>query len=90
MADEVHIIVSSSTIDKKLEIYTKLENKLEIDKKTSKNELEIDKELENFESIFEIFVNFEFLLMVDEVAITMESLCWSQLSRSQFWVDPPN
>ena len=37
------LILSSSTIDKILEIYTKLENKLEIDKKNLENELEIDK-----------------------------------------------
>ena len=69
-------IVTSSTIDKKLEIYKNLEIELEIDKNLE-IELEIYKNLENFEFYFEIFVNFEFyfeffvissfLSMVDEV-----------------------
>ena len=68
--------MTSSTIDKKLEIYTKLEIELEINKNLE-YELEIDKNLENFESNFEFFVNFEFyfeffvissfLSMVDEL-----------------------
>ena len=45
---QVHIL-TSSTIDKKLVIYTKLKN-LEY-------ELEIDKKLENFESNFEVFLS---------------------------------
>ena len=71
--------MTSSTIDKKLEIYTKLEIELEINKNLE-YELEIDKNLENFESIFEFFVNFEsifeffvissFLSMVDELTIS--------------------
>ena len=65
--------MTSSTIDKKLEIYKNLEY-----------ELEIDKNLENFESNFEFFVNFEFyfeffvissfLSMVDEVNIKLLSI----------------
>ena len=46
--------VTSSIIDKKLEIYIKLEMELEIFKNLE-YELEIDKNLENFESIFEGF-----------------------------------
>ena len=43
----VRLVLTSSTIDKKLEIYTKLG----IDKKNLENELEIDKKnLENVES----------------------------------------
>ena len=63
------LILTSSTVDKKLEIYKNLEI-----------ELEIYKNLENFEFYFEIFVNFEFyfeifvissfLSVVDEVNIT--------------------
>ena len=71
--------MTSSTIDKKLEIYIKLEIELEI-YKNLEYDLEIDKNLENFESIFEVFfVKFEsifeffvilsFLSMVDEVNI---------------------
>ena len=70
--------MTSSTIDKKLEIYTKLEIELEI-YKNLEYELEIDKNLEKIESIFEFFVNFEsifeffvissFLSMVDELTI---------------------
>ena len=62
------LIVTSSTIDKKLEIYKNLEI-----------ELEIYKNLENFKSIFEFFVKFEsifeffvissFLSLVDELTI---------------------
>ena len=73
-------ILTSSTIDKKLEIYIKLEIELEI-YKNLEYELEIDKNLENFESIFEFFVNFEsifeffvissFLSMVDELTIAI-------------------
>ena len=72
--------MSSSTIDKKLEIYKNLEIELEIDKNLE-IELEIYKNLENFEFYFEIFVNFEFyfeifvissfLSMVDEVNISL-------------------
>ena len=68
-------ILSSSTIDKKLEIDKNLEIELESDKNL-KIELEIYKNLENFEFYFEIVVNFEFyfeffvissfLSMVDE------------------------
>ena len=75
---DIHLILTSSTIDKKLEIYTKLEIELEINKNLE-YELEIDKNLENFESNFEFFVNFEsifeffvissFLSMVDELTI---------------------
>ena len=74
--------MGSSAIDKKLEIYTKLEIELEINKNLE-YELEIDKNLENFESIFEFFVNFEsifeffvissFLSMVDELTISPKS-----------------
>ena len=70
--------MTSSTIDKKLEIYKNLEIELEIDKNLE-IELEIYKNLENFEFYFEIFVNFEFyfeifvissfLSMVDEVNV---------------------
>ena len=81
--------MTSSTINKKLEIYTKLEIELEINKNLE-YELEIDKNLENFESNFEFFVNFEFyfeffvissfLSMVDELTITtkieFKSTCW--------------
>ena len=73
------LILTSSTIDKKLEIYIKLEIELEI-YKNLEYELEIDKNLENFESIFEFFVNFEsifeffvissFLSMVDELTMS--------------------
>ena len=73
------LILTSSTIDKKLEIYTKLEIELEI-YKNLEYELEIDKNLENFESNFEFFVNFEFIFeffvissflsMVDELTIS--------------------
>ena len=76
--DFCRVILNSSTIDKKIEIYTKLEIELEINKNLE-YELEIDKNLENFESIFEFFVNFEsifeffvissFLSMVDELII---------------------
>ena len=76
-------ILTSSTIDKKLEIYTKLEIELEINKNLE-YELEIDENLENFESNFEFFVNFEFyfeffvissfLSMVDE--LTMRITCF--------------
>ena len=72
-------ILTSSTIDKKLEIYSKLEYELEINKNLE-HELEIDENLENFKSNFEFFVNFEFcfeffvissfLSMVDELTIT--------------------
>ena len=72
------LILTSSTIDKKLEIYKNLEIELEIDKNLE-IELEIYKNLENFEFYFEIFVNFEFyfeffvissfLSMVDELTI---------------------
>ena len=72
------LIVTSSTITKKLEIYKNLEIELEIDKNLE-IELEIYKNLENFEFYFKIFVNFEFyfeffvissfLSMVDEVNI---------------------
>ena len=75
-----NLILTSSTIDKKLEIYTKLEIELEINKNLE-YELEIDKNLENFESNFEFFVNFEFyfeffvissfLSMVDELTIKL-------------------
>ena len=78
MLTNLGLILTSSTIDKKLEIYTKLEIELEI-YKNLEYELEIDKNLENFESIFEFFVNFEsifeffvissFLSMVDELTI---------------------
>ena len=74
--------MTSSTIDKKLEIYTKLEIELEINKNLE-YELEIDKNLENFESNFEFFVNFEFyfeffvissfLSMVDELTIILNT-----------------
>ena len=77
------LILTSCTIDKKLEIYTKLEIELEINKNLE-YELEIDKNLENFESNFEFFVNFEFyfeffvissfLSMVDELAIRLRIL----------------
>ena len=60
--------VNPSTIDKKLEIYTKLEIELQIYKKNLEYELEIDKNLENFK------LNFEgFLSMVDELTITLIS-----------------
>ena len=74
------VILTSSTIDKKLEICIKLEIELEI-YKNLEYELEIDKNLENFESIFEFFVNFEFfvissfLSMVDELTIR-QKYCW--------------
>ena len=79
------LILTSSTIDKKLEIYTKLEIELEIDKNLE-YELEIDENLENFESNFEVFfVNFEsifeffvissFLSMVDELTISRKTQC---------------
>ena len=77
------LILTSSTIDKKLEIYTKLEIELEI-YKNLEYELEIDKNLENFESNFEFFVNFEFIFeffvissflsMVDELTISLHSV----------------
>ena len=61
--------MTSSTINKKLEIYTKL-----------KLELEMNKNLENFESNFKFFVHFEFyfeffvisifLSMVDELTVS--------------------
>ena len=61
------VILTSSTIDKKLEIYTKLEIELEINKNLE-YELEIDKNLENFESNFEFyfdfFCKFDFLTML--------------------------
>ena len=76
-----YVILTSSTIDKKLEIYKNLEIELEIDKNLE-IELEIYKNLENFEFYFEIFVNFEFyfeffvissfLSMVDEVNIKLK------------------
>ena len=50
----LHSVNSSSTIDKKLE------NRLEIDKKTLKNRLEIFEIFVHFEFILEIFVNFKF------------------------------
>ena len=60
-------------MNKKLEIYTKLEL-----------ELEMNKNLENFESNFEFFVHFEFyfeffvissfLSMVDELTISLKLL----------------
>ena len=62
--------MTSSTIDKKLEIYTKLEIELQI-YKNLEYELEIDKNLENFESIFEFFVISSFLSMVDELTISV-------------------
>ena len=52
------LILTSSTIDKKLEIYIKLEIELE-NYKNLEYELEIDKKLEIRLEIFEIFVNFE-------------------------------
>ena len=48
------VVLTSSTIDKKLEIELEIHKNLEY-------ELEIDKNLENFESNFEFFVNFEFI-----------------------------
>ena len=81
MSALLSLILTSSTIDKKLEIYIKLEIELEIYRNLG-YELEINKNLENFESIFEVFfVNFEsvfeffvissFLSMVDELSITI-------------------
>ena len=64
----ISVILTSSTIDKKFEIYVKLEIELEI-YKNLEYELEIDKNLENFESIFEFFVFSSFLSMVDELTI---------------------
>ena len=85
------LILTSSTIDKKLEIYTKLEIELEINKNLE-YELEIDKNLENFESNFEFFVNFEFyfeffvissfLSMVDELTISLKLLFVNKNSKS--------
>ena len=82
--------MSSSTIDKKIEIYTKLKNKLE-------NELEIDAKLKNFESIFDIFVNFKFIFeffvissvlsMVDKVSIR---LYFSTVSQNDSQCDSRN
>ena len=79
--------MTSSTIDKKLEIYTKLEIELEINKNLE-YKLEIDKNLENFESNFEFFVNFEFyfeffvissfLSMVDELTIIQTNFSLTQ------------
>ena len=51
--EQSFVILTSSTIDKKLEIELEIHKNLEY-------ELEIDKNLENFESNFEFFVNFEF------------------------------
>ena len=53
------LIVTSSAIDKKLEIYKNLENKLEIYKKNLEIKLEIYSyfKLENKLAIFEFFVN---------------------------------
>ena len=53
-ANLVDVILTSSTIDKKLEIYKNLEIELEIDKNLE-IELEIYKNLENFEFYFEFF-----------------------------------
>ena len=82
--------MTSSTIDKKLEIYKNLEIELEIDKNLE-IELEIYKNLENFEFYFEIFVNFEFyfeffvissfLSMVDEVTISWREI-WKMVLNS--------
>ena len=66
------LILTSSTIDKKLKIYKNLEIELEIDKNLE-IELEIYKNLENFEFYFEIFVISSFLSMVDEVNITVNT-----------------
>ena len=54
---KIIIILTSSTVDKKLEIYKNLEIELEI-YKNLEIELEIYKNLENFESIFEFFCQF--------------------------------
>ena len=75
----INLILTSSTIDKKLEIYKYLENKLGIDKKLE-NELKINKKNRKFgvdfgvdcqfRVCFRVFCNFEFFLsMVDEVTI---------------------
>ena len=87
--------MTSSTIDKKLEIYTKLEIELEINKNLE-YELEIDENLENFESNFEFFVNFEFyfeffvissfLSMVDELTITK---AWEHQTNARGIQMPP-
>ena len=50
------LILTSSTIDKKLENYIKLEIELEI-YKNLEYELEIDKNLEHFEPNFEFFLS---------------------------------
>ena len=79
----VWLILTSSTINKKLEIYIKLEIELEI-YRNLEYELEINKNLENFESIFEFFVILSFLSMVDELTITNASICIWQLNLIQF------
>ena len=61
--EQSFVILTSSTIDKKLEIDKNLEIELEIDKNLE-IELEIYKNLESFESIFEFFVNFESIFKV--------------------------
>ena len=53
------IILTSSTIDKKLEIYIKLEIELDI-YKNPEYELEIDKKSRKFRVYFRVFCDFEF------------------------------
>ena len=56
------LILSSSAINKKnLEIYTKLENELEIEKKNLGNELKIKKNSNNLSLFSRFFVNYEFI-----------------------------
>ena len=69
--------MTSSTINKKLQIYTKLEL-----------ELEMNKNLENFaffvhfEFYFEFFVISSFLSMVDELTISLKLLFVNKNSKS--------